>query len=476
MFITQASEAAGVQRGDIKLPDKALDLHFDNDVGYGQMLCERYRGQVKYIRDLETWMRFDKEQGWRPTDEVEVLGMAAQFSEELRQKGKAIAETQEAKDAAKTRNTYAKLGDMKRITPAIKFARTVGVAIRSGDMDAEPMLVGTPNGFMDLTDLSFHPFAFDRLVTKRLGTRFDQHAKAPMWDNFLKDVQPDAEMRAFLQRLMGYTLTGVIAEHILPFHWGHGGNGKGTFFERAMMPIFGDYAGGLTPSLAFKSKNERPPDVEIHQLAGKRFLMGPESSHSLELNEAWLKGASGGDRQKGRGLYRNFFEYQPTAKIHLVGNHKPVVQSVDSGFWRRFIMVEWGVEIPDHKRDHALPAKIASELPGILNWILEGARAWRQDGLKPPTACMEATQIYRENSDPLADFIDTKLMQAPESQASKAEVFQAYTEWCDQSGIHRPMTKRGLGMALMDRKWKEYKDSHGSRHWVGWKTRHIVWE
>jgi len=472
MTITKASDAAAVKSGEIKLPDKLLDLHFENDVGYGQMFCNRYRGQIKYIRDLEQWMRFDKERGWSPSDEVEVLGMAAEFSEELRQKGKSIAEFQDAREAAKTRAFYAKFGNLNRISPAIKFARSTGVAIHSGDMDAEPMLVGTPNGFIDLNDISFHPFSFDRLVTKRLGTRFDPSAKAPIWHTFLEQVQPDSEMRAFLQRLMGYTLTGVIAEHILPFHWGHGGNGKGTFFERAMLPIFGDYASGITPSLAFKSKTERAPDVEIHQLAGKRFIMGPDSPNAPELNEGWLKSASGGDRQKGRGLYRNFFEYQPTAKIHLVGNHKPVVQSVDSGFWRRFIMVEWGVEIPPERRDHTLPAKIASELPGILNWVLEGVREWRQGGLKPPASCLEVTQLYRENSDPLVEFIESKLIQSPETQVSKADVFQAYTEWCEQAGIRRPMTKRGLGMALMDRKWQEYRDGDGARHWIGWKVRH----
>lgn len=474
MTITTATAAAAVQNGTIKLPAKLLDLHFENDVGLAEMMAERFRGQILYLRDLKEWMGYSPDHGWKLMDEVGITALAIQFAREMRQKGREAANGLEADAAAKILARYSALGMKKRIGPALDFARaTPGLAIHSTSLDTDKLLVGTPNGILNLADGSFRPFSFDSRVTKRIGTQFDPAAQAPHWDRFLSEVQPDPEMRAFLQRLMGYTLTGHTRDHILPFHYGRGGNGKGTFFEKAMRPLFGDYAATLSSNLTCKGKVEKNNDVEVHQIAGKRFLMGTEMERATELNEHWLKGATGEDMLKGRGLYRSHFEYRPTGKIHLVGNHKPVIVSTDPGFWRRFIMVPWTVEIPAERRDLSLTDKIYAELPGILNWVVQGAQDWLRHGINIPASCQDFTVKHREDSDRLLDFFDAKLVRNPDTQVSKSAVFDAYLDWCEHEGINRPMSKRSLGMALDDRGWIEHKDREGTRHWSGWRLRNL---
>lgn len=147
------------------------------------------------------------------------------------------------------------------------------------------------------------------------------------------------------------------------------------------------------------------PHLELANLCGRRFALGEENAESGKLNEALLKSITGGDRQKGRFHYGNYVEYFPTYKIALVGNHKPRIDGTDDGIWRRFLLIDWPVQIPIERRDPMLKDKLAAEMPGILNWCVAGARAWLADGLNPPESCKAATAAFRQGSDKLAEFL-----------------------------------------------------------------------
>jgi len=307
-------------------------------------------------------------------------------------------------------------------------------------------------------------------VTRRLAVAFDAAAAAPTWEKFLAEVQPEPEMREFLQRLCGYALTGEIREHCLPFHYGGGANGKGTFLEHGMLKLSGNYGAKLTDSLVYVSDRGTLPYLELANLCGKRFALGEENSESGKLNEALLKAITGGDKQKGRFHYGNFVEYFPTYKIALVGNHKPRIDGTDDGIWRRFLLVDWKVQIPEQKRDSTLKDRLAVEMPGILNWCIAGARNWLSSGLRPPESCKTATAAFRDKSDDLVEFIAENFEQDAAAYCTKGEVFEAYQRWANQQGNRRPMTKRTLGFQLVNRGWQEFRSGHEKSHcWAGWK-------
>jgi putative DNA primase/helicase len=279
-------------------------------------------------------------------------------------------------------------------------------------------------------------------------------------------------MRGFLQRLAGYCLSGEVREHYLPFHFGTGANGKGTFLEHGILKLAGSYGAKLTDSLVYHSDRGALPHLELANLCGKRFALGEENSEGGKLNEALLKSITGGDRQKGRFHYGNFLEYLPTYKVQLVGNHQPRIDGTDDGIWRRFLLVDWPVQIPTGQRDPLLKVKFAAEMSGILNWCLAGAREWLAGGLRPPSSCTAATAVFRTKSDELAEFIGDHFVEDAESYATKADVFVRYEQWARAAGIKHPKTKRALGIALVNRGWQETTNGHEkARVWVGWRLK-----
>ena len=446
--------------------------HFKSDVGYGDAFVQRHAKSIRYCADEKIWLVFDDVSGWRRDETgTAIKSLAADYARELYQAALIEAAAKEPEIGKRIISNAAALGNKKRIDPALSFAAcNPAVIVRAEQLDADPLLVGVQNGVVNLADGTFQVHRREHLVTRRLAVNFDANATAPIWENFLLEVQPEKKIRDFLQRLCGYALTGEIREHILPFHFGTGANGKGTFLEHGFLKLASDYGAKLTDSLVYASKHGTPPHLEIANLCGKRFALGEENSESGVLNERLLKAITGGDKVKGRFHYGNFVEYFPTYKIALVGNHKPRIDGTDDGIWRRFLLVDWKIQIPEGKRDATLKDKLAVEMSGILNWCIAGARVWRKIGLNPPASCKAATAAFRDNSDKLVEFIAENFTADPDSYCTKADVFAEYRKWAEREGIKYPMSKRALGFQLINRGWQEFKQGHeNSNCWRGFQ-------
>ena len=465
------SAAADTARADIA-------SHFKNDIGYGDAFVERHAKTVRFCADEKLWLVFDEVNGWRRDNTGHIKSMAADFARELYRDALSRAVTMEPDEGKRIIASVASLGNKKRIEPALSFAAcNHTIVVTSEQLDADPFLVGVENGVVNLRDGSFQQHRHDHLVTRRLAVTYDPTATAPNFERFLAEVQPDAEMRAFLQRLSGYGITGETRDHVLPFHYGVGANGKGTFLEHTMLKLTGTYGAKLTDSLVYASDRGHLPHLELANLCGKRFCLGEENTDGGKLNEALLKSITGGDRQKGRFHYGNFVEYFPTYKIALVGNHKPRITGTDDGIWRRFLLVDWPVQIPTERRDGKLKDRLAAEMPGILNWCIAGAITWQAQGLNPPAACTAATAEFREKSDVLVEFITECFDQDAESYATKSGTYEAYQKWAEQQGLkrHETHTKRTLSFQLVNRGWLEGKGGHLNCHiWHGWRLKTIV--
>ncbi len=468
----QQPENGSSSRADVAGETPDAPNHFKSDVGYGDAFVQRHAKSIRYCADEKIWLVFDDVAGWRRDETgTAIKSLAAEFARELYQSALIEAATKEPEIGKRIISNAAALGNKKRIDPALSFAAcNPAVVVRAEQLDADPFLVGVQNGVVNLADGTFQAHRREHLVTRRLAVNFGAAANRAVMGKVSGGSQPEKEMRDFLQRLCGYWLTGEIREHVLPFHYGSGANGKGTFLEHGLLRLAADYGAKLTDSLVYASDNGRLPHLEIANLCGKRFALGEENSESGKLNEALLKSMTGGDRQKGRFHYGNFVEYAPTYKIALVGNHKPRIDGTDDGIWRRFILVDWEVQIPEARRDTTLKDKLAAEMPGILNWCIAGARDWLAGGLNPPESCKAATAEFREKSDSLSEFIAENFVAAAESYCTKAEVFAAYEKWATQQGIKYPMSKRALGFQLINRGWQEFKQGHeNTKCWLGYR-------
>jgi putative DNA primase/helicase len=459
-------------------PAHAATSHFKSDVGYGDAFVERHAQAVRYCADEKLWLVFDEANGWKRDNAGQIKAMAADYARELYRDAVRRAVDMEPDEGKRIIACMAALGNKKRIEPALSFAAcNPAIVVCSEQLDADPFLVGVENGVVNLHDGSFQEHKREHLVTRRLAVKFRADATAPSWERFLAEVQPDVQMRSFLQRLSGYCLTGEIRDHVLPFHFGTGANGKGTFLEHALLKLAGSYGAKLTDSLVYASDRGHLPHLELANLCGRRFALGEENSESGRLNEALLKSITGGDRQKGRFHYGNFVEYLPTYKIALVGNHKPRIAGTDDGIWRRFLLVDWPVQIPETKRDVTLKDKLAAEMPGILNWCIAGAGSWLKDGLNPPESCTAATAEFRVKSDLLVEFITDCFDQDADGYSTKADTFSAYQRWAESQGVGRAekLSKRELGNSLVIRGWKEGRAARENCHcWYGWRIKTIT--
>jgi putative DNA primase/helicase len=448
--------------------------HFKSDIGYADAIVRRHADGIRYCADEKLWLVFSEARGWQRDNTGQISAMTVAYARELYQWALKKANGQDPDVGKKTVANMAALGNRSRITAALSLAEcNPAIVVSSEQLDADPFLVGVENGVVNLRDGTFQPHNRNLLITRRLSVTFDANATAPAWEKFLIEVQPDPEMRGFLQRLSGYNITGDTREHVLPFNYGGGANGKGTFFEQTLLRMAGSYGAKLTNSLVYASDRGALPHLELANLCGKRFTLGEENSEAGELNEALLKAITGGDMVKGRFHYGNFVEYFPTYKVVLVGNHKPRIDGTDDGIWRRFLLVNWPVQIPLEQRDAKLKDKIAAEMPGILNWCIQGAQDWYENGLNPPDSCRVATAEFREQSDKLADFISENFIADPGGSCTKADAFTAYQQWVGGQGIKRPMSKRGLGFQLSNRGWQEFRSGHGKTHcWNGFRIKH----
>ncbi len=447
--------------------------HFRSDIGYADAFVRRHGQEIRFCAEEERWLVFDRENGWRRDGSNRIKSMFANYARELYRDALEQAKDMDPAIGKRLIDAMAGLGNKKRIEPALSFAAcNPSVVIRATQLDADPFLVGVLNGVVDLQSGSFQPHRPEHLVTRRLEVHYDANATAPTWDRFLDEVQPDPKMRAFLQRLSGYSITGAIREHVLPFHYGVGANGKGTFLEHAMLKLLGDYGAKLTNGLVYANDRAKCPLLELAELCGRRFGLGEENNDGARLNEGALKSITGGDRQKGRFHYKEHVEYFPSYKIALVGNHKPRIDGTDDGIWRRFLLVDWPVQIPSDKRDGKLPDKLAVEMSGILNWCIAGARAWMAEGLNPPESCRAATEAFRDGSDSLAEFIEDAFEKDHDGYCTKADAFNAYKQWAGRQGISRPMSKRCLGAQFVNRRWQEFKRGDGnSKCWAGYRLK-----
>ena len=277
---------------------------------------------------------------------------------------------------------------------------------RVDDFDSNPWVLNCSNGMLDLKTGRLQPHNSSERITKTSGAAYDPAAQCPLWLASLNTwFDGNQELITFIRRAMGMTLTGMTSEQVMFFLYGTGKNGKSVFSE-VLQALLNDYARRTpTDTLMLKRLDEGVPN-DIARLPGARAVIAAELAEGKRLNESLVKDLTGGDRITARFLRKEFFEFNPTFKLWMYGNHKPTIRGTDEGIWRRVRLIPFTVTIPEGQRDPQLVDKLKAELPGILAWAVQGCLEWQREGLGMPEAVKAATANYRAEQDMLAAFLD----------------------------------------------------------------------
>jgi putative DNA primase/helicase len=295
-------------------------------------------------------------------------------------------------------------------------------------------LLNTQNGSIDLKTAENWGHAWDFYQTKI--TTVAAEGDCPRWMTFLRRVtNDDAELIEFLQRYLGYCLTGDVREHVLVFLYGTGGNGKGVFIN-TISKVLGDYAIAAPMDMFLVSHGERHP-TDIARLHGTRLVTAQEMQKGARWDQAKIQTLTGGDKLSGRFMRQDFFDFQPTHKLLMAGNEKPSLYRVDEAIRRRFLLIPFTVTIPEKERDKELPAKLEQEHSGILKWMVDGCLKWHVNGLKIPAAVRRATDDYLaaedENSQWLEECVEVTSHKL--DWTSLQELFGSWRLWCEKRGL-----------------------------------------
>jgi putative DNA primase/helicase len=364
----------------------------------------------------------------------------------------------------------------------------LGIPVLPEDLDTKAWLLNCTNGTLDLKTGILRPHDRTDLLTRCISVAYDPKAACPTWEKFLwrimggtvtpedpdmrmgeLEVRQQADIRAralidFLQRAIGHSLTGDTREQCLFIFWGRGANGKSTLIN-TLLTLLGPYAMKATAALLMVTRNDRHP-TERADLFGTRFVAAIETEEGGRLNEVFVKEATGGDPIRARRMREDFWQFDPTHKVFLATNHKPVIRGTDHAIWRRIKLVPFTIVLPDTEQDKQLPAKLHAELPGILAWAVRGCLAWQQNGLGEPDAVTQATAGYREEMDVFEGFLRDECHRLPGAQGKASELYDAYERWCNANDVEA-LSKRTFGLRLADSGFTPEKGTAGIRIWKG---------
>jgi len=334
------------------------------------------------------------------------------------------------------------------------------IPIHPDKLDADPWQFNCPNGILDLRKGTLRDHRREDFITKASQVSFDPAAKCPQFLGFLDSIMAkNQSLIPFLQRAIGYALTGDIAEQCFFIFYGHGANGKSTLLE-VLRSLVGDY-GQQASFTTFLSSDQERVRNDLARLRGARLVTAVEVEEGRRLSEVVVKQVTGGDPITARFLYSENFEFKPQFKLFLACNHKPVIRGTDHAIWRRIRLIPFTVEIPDDQQDKELPLKLRAELPGILTWAVKGCLDWQRDGLAAPKEVLHATKEYREEMDVLGMFLDECC--DTQGEVLTGHLFGAYKNWAEAQEEY-VMSQKLFALKLRERGFTPYA-RHGNRYW-----------
>lgn len=430
------------------------------DAGNAELFAAMYKDRLRYDFGRGRWLIWH-EHWWGEDDREEVLQLAkaAARSRVTRRK----QTTRSGEEVDKEAKWALSSESRPRLEAALKLAASERQVSTSAEQwDANPMLMGMGNGVLDLHTGKLRAGTQSDHLTRHTHVIFDSQAQCPRWLKFVDDIfGGDYALIDYVQKSVGYSLTGSTKEQVLFMCYGTGANGKSTFLE-VLRSALGDYAYSL-PFSAFELNTRSAIPSDMAALPGRRFVTALETCDTSQLNEARVKVLTGCDPMTARKLYSEWFTFIPVSKFWLAVNHMPRVTDDSPGFWRRIRQIPFLVQFAGDRIDRDLPTKLKSEVAGILNWAVEGCMRWQREGLEPPASVVAASEAYRQENDEIGQFLEDETEIDSGATVSAADLWSAYLSWADQSKL--PLDRRAFSSRLQAKGFRKVRTGH-DRAWT----------
>jgi putative DNA primase/helicase len=415
------------------------------DLKVARLAAERFRGRFRYAPGLG-WLLYDGRR-WSPASEQDVWVAAREIPTLLEEQARGYPPLTGARRALLEASV--RYANRSRLAAVVKLLESEP-ALRADPaaFDADPWMLNTLNGLLDLRTGSLHPHSPDDFVTRLSLAEYRPDAQAPRFERFLEEVLPDSSVRCFLQRSLGMALAGQNQEQIAVFLTGKGGNGKSTLL-RILRNVLGDYVANADLTQLADPDTSRPrPD--LLRLRGARLILVAEPKPGA-LDVSLIKHLTGGDPISARDLWERPVEFRVGGVPIVACNELPKISDLSEGAWRRIRVIEFPVTISPDRQDRTLADKIVTEeSAGVLAWLVEGLMAWQREGLASPPQVLFATEDWRSREDPLAEFL-VRCDVGDDAESTLSSLYCEYVTWAEGAGERRPLSRRRFLAALQAR-------------------------
>ncbi len=430
--------------------------------------------QLRYRTDSREWMMWSPGLGvWQQRSLDELMPFALATARSTEEQAATLSATLSNGDGARLRARARRGRDRRSLRAAIALAATdPAMATVADDWDRDPWLLNCSNGTLNLQTGELAPHRATQLLAHRTPHPYLPGADCPRWDRFLREIfvtadgQPDLELIAFVQRSVGYSLTGKTTDHLIWLLLGDGANGKSVFLA-TLLSLFGDFGVTVGKELLVAQPNPHAPNPGVVDLEGRRLALSTEMDEGLRMSEALVKELTGGDRVTARRLHQNPVSFWPTHHLWLALNYLLHVRGTDHGIWRRLAIVPFLATFDEARQEPDLVRKLGREMAGILAWAVEGCRAWQANGNRVGTcpAVEAATGRYRGETDSLGQFLTDCAIHDPAASVPARDLYRAYREWALEQG-YEPCADTTFGKRLRARGYEPARTAT-QRQWRG---------
>lgn len=438
------SPGSGIEDYGITILNKTkIKTYAYDDTGNADRFVDRFKDRARYSYIDRGWYFYNGRK-WEFDNSGEIKGLTEIVIEKMKLELAYCKDEDEEKQFLKhlkyTRNNRGKTNMLKESEHRL--------SILPSDFDRKKDVFNTINGVVSLRDGSIEEHSHEQHLSKISNVEYTDKIDTPMWEEFLNQIfDNDQELIDYIQKAVGYSMSGSTKEQCAFFAYGNGRNGKSTFLD-IISEIMGDYATNIQPETIMVNRQTGGANSDIARLKGARFVTTVEPNEGARINEGLLKQLTGGDTVTARHLYGKEFEFEAEFKLWMATNHKPIIRGRDLGIWRRMHLIPFTVQIPDEKVDKNLKYKLKQELTGILNWAVEGCIKWQREGLKMPKAVEDAVKEYKSEMDVITAFTEDCTTQGP-GEVKASDLYKAYATWADENNEYKMSnTKFGKEISL----------------------------
>lgn len=454
-------------------PDKQFIISCckKGETGHAQMFALMFKGKAGYDAKEKQWYIFDDI--WQPDIEEHVKNLVSRQIASVYEKQAAIENKAGNNDLADDlRGAAYAVRQNRGIENTLKLAQIQPeIILDNSKWNHKQMMFAAQDALIDLKTGSVRPILPSDYVRTTCPTRYNPKAESPLWEKFLNEIfNGNNDLIHFMHKLLGYSITGLSTEHILPMFVGIGRNGKDTLLQILEDTLGLDVISPVPSEILISGyRNPGAAQPYIYDLRDKRLAYCNETGDGQRLDAAQVKLLTGGSTLTARTLHSKPVTFKPQHKLFFVSNHLPQANSDDYALWKRVLVINFENSFVDNPNpfnsnekqiDKNLRIKLQAESEGILNWLIQGCLLWQSEGLNPPKCVTDWTQQYRDQEDVIGDFISDEMITGDDKQILISVLYSWYADWTKESG-YRPLGKKRFKEKILARGFGEKRKSEG---------------